>query len=1048
MPVTDVFFRQIQGALAGRYQVERQIGRGATATVYLARDLKHDRAVAVKVLRPELSAALGGDRFLREIKVAAGLQHPHILPLYDSGDAGGTLYYVMPFVEGESLRDRLNREPQLPLDDALRIAREVADALAYAHDADIVHRDIKPENILLSDGHAVVADFGIARAISRAGGEGLTETGMAIGTPVYMSPEQASGEPHVDGRTDIYSLGCVLYEMVAGKPPFTGPTTFAVIAHRLSDPPARLSTLRPDVTPQVEAAVERSLADDPANRYRTASELEIALGGYVYPRRAHRRPSRWLTIALVSAAAAVAVLAVVLRPGPAPLDDSLYVVLPFEHRMGAAPTLLNGNQCEILLHDALARWNDIRLVPEVRVNDARARLASTSLSLDGALRIARELGAANLAWGEISQVRDSVLVRAYLYDVRDPKRPPREQTVRLGKDLAGASEKFDSLADQLLLGTAKSRNSLRSAINTRSLAAWRHYDAGHDALRRWSLDSAAQSFRAAIELDASYADAHLWLAQTQAWRGLDSLRAVSTSASRAVALGSMLSPVDHGHASALSALAELRFPLACERYSHLVVTDSLNSAAWFGLGECHARDNIVVGAPNTLRFRGSFAVAMRAYTHALEMTPSANLAFRGPAMERLARLFYADYTTYRPGRLENGDARFAAWPQLVNDTVTFVPEPFEDVMNGRSRVSSSARAAGIARTRDALLHLTEVWVQTFPGSADAHAGLALVLEMRGQLRSAQAGGRSALTEVARARSLATDFTRRFDLAVDETRIRLKIGDFASARRLADSLLVAERPVPANAWRLAALAALTGHPVRSASLLKIAAPTYNAVGYDGAPVSAQLRVSETALELLAYASFGAPSDSLRALVQRLETQVRTWVPPAQRKTAREGLLETPLYLAFPELGFVSTGAEARHNYLREMQLMLVRGDTTGLRRQIAQIASLRKDQRPGDVTFDALYHESVLLLALGDTSIASQRLGDALDALEAQTFRLLQQPPQSATLVRSMILRAALAEREGNRAEAARWASAVVDLWGDADPVLQPFVADMRRIAGR
>jgi serine/threonine-protein kinase len=220
---------RLRTALGERYAVERQIGEGGMATVYLARDLKHERQVAIKVLRPELSVSLGGDRFLREIRVAATLQHPNILGLYDSGEAEGLLYYVMPFVEGESLRDRLTKEQQLPLHDALQITREAAEALQYAHEHGIIHRDIKPENILLMGGHALVADFGIARAVE-ASGEKLTQTGMAVGTPHYMSPEQALGSDHVDARSDVYSLGCVLYELLIGQPPFTGPNSMAIMA--------------------------------------------------------------------------------------------------------------------------------------------------------------------------------------------------------------------------------------------------------------------------------------------------------------------------------------------------------------------------------------------------------------------------------------------------------------------------------------------------------------------------------------------------------------------------------------------------------------------------------------------------------------------------------------------------------------------------------------------------------------------------------------------------------------------------------------------------
>jgi serine/threonine-protein kinase len=278
-------FPRLAAALADRYRMERELGRGGMATVYLAEDLKHHRKVAIKVLRPELAAALGPERFLREITTTANLRHPHILPLYDSGRTGGRadgrtddlLFYVMPYVDGESLRDRLTREKQLPIDEALRLTREVADALDYAHGQGVIHRDIKPENILLERGHAVVADFGIARAVSTAGGDKLTQTGMAVGTPVYMSPEQSVGESDLDGRSDLYALGCVLYEMLAGEPPYTGGTAQAIIAKRFREPVPRISTLRETVPPAVEAALTRVLAKSPSDRFATAEEFAAAL---------------------------------------------------------------------------------------------------------------------------------------------------------------------------------------------------------------------------------------------------------------------------------------------------------------------------------------------------------------------------------------------------------------------------------------------------------------------------------------------------------------------------------------------------------------------------------------------------------------------------------------------------------------------------------------------------------------------------------------------------------------------------------------------------
>jgi eukaryotic-like serine/threonine-protein kinase len=264
-------------ALAKRYAVERELGRGGMAVVYLARDLRHGRRVALKVLAPELAQAVGPERFLREIEIAARLSHPRILPLLESGAVDDLLFFVMPFVEGESLRARLDREKQLPVDDALDIARQVASGLAYAHDHGVVHRDIKPENLLLAGGEALILDFGIARAVTAAGGQRLTETGLTVGTPAYMSPEQASGEAKGDARSDVYALGCVLYEMLAGEPPFTGPSVQAITARKLSAATPNVTVLRESVPPALAEAVRKSLERVPADRYATAAQFADAL---------------------------------------------------------------------------------------------------------------------------------------------------------------------------------------------------------------------------------------------------------------------------------------------------------------------------------------------------------------------------------------------------------------------------------------------------------------------------------------------------------------------------------------------------------------------------------------------------------------------------------------------------------------------------------------------------------------------------------------------------------------------------------------------------
>jgi eukaryotic-like serine/threonine-protein kinase len=323
---------RLEAALAEQYAIERQLGAGGMATVYLARDLKHDRHVAMKVLRPELAAVLGIERFLSEIRVTAHLQHPHILPLFDSGQAGGLIYYVMPHVEGESLRQRLEREKQLPIDEALTLASGVASALDYAHRHGVIHRDIKPENILFQDGQAVVADFGIALALSAAAGSRLTETGLSLGTPQYMSPEQATGDRLIDARSDIYSLAAVLHEMLAGEPPHTGPTVQSVIAKVVTDRPRPLRQLRESVPPHVEAAVLKALAKVPADRFQTAAQFVDALA----------RPG-WTGARAITAQDLAA---------PAPLGLGRFAV------RDAAPWAIAG------LATAFALWVSLRARPE------------------------------------------------------------------------------------------------------------------------------------------------------------------------------------------------------------------------------------------------------------------------------------------------------------------------------------------------------------------------------------------------------------------------------------------------------------------------------------------------------------------------------------------------------------------------------------------------------------------------------------------------------------------------------------------------------------
>ncbi|MGH7711428.1 MAG: protein kinase domain-containing protein [Gemmatimonadaceae bacterium] len=386
---------RLRKGLNGRYRLERELGRGGMATVYLAHDLHHDRPVALKLLHPDLAATLGAERFQREIKLAARLQHPHILSVFDSGETSGFLWFTMPFVEGESLRERLTRERQLPVDEAVRICREAALALDFAHRHSVVHRDIKPENILLIDGQAMVADFGIARALG--GSEALTATGMAVGTPAYMSPEQASGDHALDARTDVYSLGCVLYECLAGEAPFSGPTAAAVIARVMSEQPRRLTTTRPTVPVTLEAAVSRAMARAPADRPASAGEFARLLESAMAP-ILDRAPilRGWMPNAVVIAAAVLLVglaALVWLRDRPEESSARRIAVLPFENA---------GSTDDEYFADGMTDEvrSKLAAIPGLQVT-ARASTSSYKGSTKSPREIARELDVQYLLTGTV-----------------------------------------------------------------------------------------------------------------------------------------------------------------------------------------------------------------------------------------------------------------------------------------------------------------------------------------------------------------------------------------------------------------------------------------------------------------------------------------------------------------------------------------------------------------------------------------------------------------------------------------------------------------------
>ena len=583
-------------ALASRYPVEREVGAGGMATVYLARDLRHKRSVAIKVVRPELGGREGVERFLREIELAARLQHPHILPVFDSGvvesqDAAPVPYFVMPYVEGETLRQRLQREGRLSIEAASAIAGEVSDALAYAHAHGVVHRDIKPENILLTGGHAVVADFGVAKALESGAApvpvsdpSRLTRAGIAVGTPLYMSPEQATADEAVDARSDQYSLSCVLYEMLAGEPPFTGPTQQSVIARSLSAPRPHVTRLRSEVPPPLEEVILRAMALEPAQRYPDMNAFGAALREARSAPDQRRRRRFYLTSAAALLAAAAAGGWLATRPAihhrVAPAAETL-AVLPFRTSGPNVGFLSEG------MMDLLA--TNLKGVGGIRTVDPRAVLrewgqARGADDLARALTVGRELDAGSVVLGSAVSTGGRVRVAADLYGI-DGQRLGQAQVDGSADSVLGV---VDRLSLALLRDVWRSKEPLPNlrvaALTTDSIQALRAFLEGERYYRRLAWDSALGAYSRAVEADSTFALAHLRRAEVYGWTGGYGSKESHDAVAAAVRFARRLSPRDQRLLVGYQ-LFDSGKPAAIDSLSAFVGSYPEDVEGWYLLGE-------------------------------------------------------------------------------------------------------------------------------------------------------------------------------------------------------------------------------------------------------------------------------------------------------------------------------------------------------------------------------------------------------------------------------------------------------------------------------
>lgn len=665
--------------IGDRYRIERELGQGGMARVFLAHDLKLQRPVAIKVLRPEIAETIGRDRFLREIAVAANLNHPNILTLLDSGEAGGLLFYVMPFVEGESLADHLRRETQLTIEDALRTIRQVAAGLHYAHEQGLVHRDIKPDNILLSGDQAILADFGIARAIDSASEVRLTSTGMAVGTPAYMSPEQAAGDATLDARSDIYSLGCVLYEMLMGEPPFGGPTPQAVLARHAVAQVPEMRVIRAGVPEAVELGVMKAMSKVPADRFATAKEFADSLEGLHVTQPHAARPRRNLPVALAAVAGAAMVVAagvVLLRPSTStpdiqPLDPDLLAVIPFRVSPTVDSTFQTiGEDILEFLYTRLSGGGSLRAVyPGAALIAWRNVVASGEAMVDVPAETARALGAGKLLVGSISADNGNLVFDASLRALPRGDILARVQTSGPGDSLVAL---VDELTRDLLVRGAGHDESSLGSLGTAELAALRPYLAGQAAYARGAYEDAARNYERAIAIDSTFALAGLGLAAAEDFLPVG--RISEEGLNIAWANKDQLGPRDRAY---LIALAGPRFPgdspfaEQLDAWNDALQQLSDRKEPWYHLGNLLAEWGPALGTPDAhdqaraafneaLAIDSTFAPAL-GYVVELAARRGDMSALRryGPRLANETTADIADYYRWRVATALNNDGELA-----------------------------------------------------------------------------------------------------------------------------------------------------------------------------------------------------------------------------------------------------------------------------------------------------------------------------------------------------------------------------------------------------
>jgi tRNA A-37 threonylcarbamoyl transferase component Bud32 len=1030
----------LSGVLAERYVIEGEIGRGGTAIVYRARDRQRGIAVAVKVMREDLITTVSLERFMLEIRRTMTLQHPHIVPVLDSGQHQGMPYSVLPFMDGGTLRERLLRDKQLPLEEVVALGVTIARALDFAHQRGVVHRDVKPENILYTNGQPCLSDFGTARAFEGSMNDPTTSTGVVRGTAAYMSPEQASGERELDGRSDVYSLACVLYECIAGVQPFVGPSAQAVISQRLSHVPRPVSVYRPTVSEELEQALVRATSTLPADRHGSAGELAAALerSPASGPRRVtpesirirSTRARRSLAIA-TTAVAVVAVGLLAKQSGwrsfapTAQVDTTRVVVFPFEVRGDSLPY-----QGEDLLYEGFRHWRGLTLNETYETKDAirqagrgTADLRSTvaSLSVEDAARIARSLGAGRFIRGHLVNNLQRPRAYAAIYDASS-KKSLYEASLELTGPPLNIFETFASLADSLVLRARGVSPPPVPHERVNNVASMQAFLRARVELDEWNLGAADSLFTLSAQLDTANLRAGFWRTQVRSWRGkrptewgtLPEFKRGDTTS---------LSTLERRLASALSALQNGDYSRSCAVYQSVVDQHPQDFAGWYGLGECRRLDRLVVpdsNSPTKWAFRSGRESAIRAYARALEVLPSVYRAVEGGGLDVIRERLFTDPLVVLAGRSADGSAFLARMGSRA-DTVIFIPYPTADFQR---TIPDTTGEIAAARNRTRFSRIASGWAVAMPQSAGAKQTQAVALEMLGDAAAADSfsAARRVSRDLRQARKLgAYEAIARIKLAISNETTALP-----SALALVDSVLsVGPAASPEEAELMVRLAALTGRCSSAARFSSVTLP--------GGPWAELVIPPSLNTDILASTAM-VGSGCVEVELPDVKGELRRYGLKSPDASGREaGILSLLAALRFPmEPERVVAYAALQPNNLVKAQAFLIKGQRDSAHTLLARMLPIRKMAAPGTLMPDASLVEARIWLQLGDTSRAAWLLDRTLHELRYQQPVLpsLASAPRFGSIAQAALLRASIASDEATRR---KWRDVVSLLWRSADP---------------